>query len=223
MVTGVPATEEYEAFDIDRAALEEEGVVRPATGGKVTTIVGCGIPVRETALEIVDDDDQPLEDGHVGEISIKGSSVMREYFNDPEATAETLRGGWLRTGDLGYLSDGKLYVTGRKKELIIISGRNYYPQDIERTVQLLKVVRPGSVVAFGTQSGRDEGIVVVAAPGNPQDSDNIAKAVRSTISETLNLPVLDVVLLESGRIPRTTSGKLCRGRCRDLYEEGKLA
>jgi acyl-coenzyme A synthetase/AMP-(fatty) acid ligase len=71
--------------------------------------------------------------------------------------------------------------------------------------------------------GREEGIVVVAAPRNPQDSEEIKARVRGVVSETLNLPVLDVVLLESGRIPRTTSGKLCRGRCRDLYEEGKLS
>ena len=148
---------------------------------------------------------------------------MRGYYNDPEATAEALRDGWLLTGDLGYVQDGQLFVTGRKKELIIIGGRNYYPQDIERAVHGLELVRPGSVVAFGTMNGRQEGIVVVAAPRNPQDSDGIGARVRSVVSETLNLPVLDVVLLESGRIPRTTSGKLCRGRCRDLYEEGRLS
>jgi acyl-CoA synthetase (AMP-forming)/AMP-acid ligase II len=124
---------------------------------------------------------------------------------------------------LGYLQDGRLFVTGRKKELIIVSGRNYYPQDIERAVHSLEVVRPGSVVAFGTRNGREEGVVVVAAPRNAQDVDGVGDAVRGVVAEHLNLPVLDVVLMESGRIPRTTSGKLCRGRCRDLYEEGKLS
>jgi acyl-CoA synthetase (AMP-forming)/AMP-acid ligase II len=223
MVTGVRATEEYETFEVDRAALEGEGVARPAaTKGAGTTIVSCGVPVRETTVRIVGEGDEPLEDGKVGEISISGSSVMRGYYNNPDATAETLRDGWLMTGDLGYLLDGELFVTGRKKELIIVGGRNYYPQDIERAVHGLELVRPGSVVAFGTLNGRQEGIVVVAAPRNPQDSEAIIDRVRGVVSETLNLPVLDVVLLESGRIPRTTSGKLCRGRCRDLYEEGKL-
>ena len=127
------------------------------------------------------------------------------------------------TGDLGYMKDQQLFVTGRKKELIILGGRNYYPQDIERVVHGLELVRPGNVVAFGTRNGHDEGIVIVAAPRDPKNSESIGVRVRAVVSESLNLPVLDVVLLESGRIPRTTSGKLCRGRCRDLYEEGKLA
>jgi len=223
MVTGVRATAEYETVEVDRAALEAERVARPVGGGKGATIVSCGVPVRETELRIVDDDDELLPDGHIGEIGIRGSSVMRGYFNNPEATAETLRDGWLMTGDLGFLQDGRLFVTGRKKELIIVSGRNYYPQDIERAVHSLEVVRPGSVVAFGTRNGREEGIVVVAAPRNPQDVEGVSDAVRGVVADHLNLPVLDVVLMESGRIPRTTSGKLCRGRCRDLYEEGKLA
>lgn len=222
MVTGVRATEEFETVQVDRAALEGERVARPAASGRVTTIVSCGVPVRETALRIVDDEDRPLPDGHIGEIGIQGSSVMRGYFNNPEATAEALRDGWLMTGDLGFVQGGKLFVTGRKKELIIVSGRNYYPQDIERAVHSLELVRPGSVVAFGTRNGREEGIVVVAAPRNAQDVDGVDEAVRNVVAENLNLPVLDVVLLESGRIPRTTSGKLCRGRCRDLYEEGTL-
>jgi len=224
MVTGVRAQEEYETVDVDREALEGEGIARPASdGSNRVRIVSCGAPVRETSIRIVDEHGEPVADGHIGEISIAGSSVMRGYFNDPEATAETLRGRWLMTGDLGYTQDEQLFVTGRKKELIIFGGRNYYPQDIERAVDALEVVRPGSVVAFGTSNGRDEGVVVVAAPRNPQNTEGIDARVRAAVSETLNLPVLDVILLESGRIPRTTSGKLCRGRCRDLYEEGKLA
>ncbi len=223
MVTGVRAREEYETVEVDREALEGEGIARPAAGGRATRIVSCGVPVRETTVRVVDENDETLADGHVGEIAIAGSSVMREYYNDPEATAEPLRGGWLMTGDLGYIDGGRLFVTGRKKELIIVGGRNYYPQDIERAVHRLEIVRPGSVVAFGTLNGREEGIVVVAAPRDPRESASIQARVRSVVSETLNLPVLDVVLLESGRIPRTTSGKLCRGRCRDLYEEGRLA
>ena len=224
MVTGVRAQEEYQTVDVDREALEGEGIARlPSDGSNRVRIVSCGVPVRETSVRIVDEHGEQVADGRIGEISIAGSSVMREYFNDSEATAETLRDGWLMTGDLGYTQDEQLFVTGRKKELIIFDGRNYYPQDIERAVHGLELVRPGSVVAFGTSNGRSEGVVVVAAPRNPQHTEGIDERVRAVVSETLNLPVLDVILLESGRIPRTTSGKLCRGRCRDLYEEGKLA
>jgi len=224
MATGVRAQEEYEIVEVDREALEGEGVARPVNeASNCARIVSCGAPVRETSVRIVDDHGELVPDSCIGEVSIAGSSVMREYFNDPVATADTLHGEWLMTGDLGYMKDQQLFVTGRKKELIIFGGRNYYPQDIERVVHGLELVRPGSVVAFGTKNGHDEGIVIVAAPRDPQNSESIGARVRAVVSESLNLPVLDVVLLESGRIPRTTSGKLCRGRCRDLYEGGELA
>ena len=224
MATGVRAQEEYEIVEVDREALEGEGVARPVNeASNCARIVSCGAPVRETSVRIVDDHGELVPDSCIGEISIAGSSVMREYFNDPVATADTLHGEWLMTGDLGYMKDQQLFVTGRKKELIIFGGRNYYPQDIERVVHGLELVRPGSVVAFGTKNGHDEGIVIVAAPRDPQNSESIGARVRAVVSESLNLPVFDVVLLESGRIPRTTSGKLCRGRCRDLYEGGELA
>ena len=224
MATGVRAQEEYEIVEVDREALEGEGVARPVNeASNCARIVSCGAPVRETSVRIVDDHGELVPDSCIGEISIAGSSVMREYFNDPVATADTLHGEWLMTGDLGYMKDQQLFVTGRKKELIIFGGRNYYPQDIERVVHGLELVRPGSVVAFGTKNGHDEGIVILAAPRDPQNSESIGARVRAVVSESLNLPVLDVVLLESGRIPRTTSGKLCRGRCRDLYEGGELA
>ena len=224
MATGVRAQEEYEIVEVDREALEGEGVARPVNeASNCARIVSCGAPVRETSVRIVDDHGELVPDSCIGEVSIAGSSVMREYFNDPVATADTLHGEWLMTGDLGYMKDQQLFVTGRKKELIIFGGRNYYPQDIERVVHGLELVRPGSVVAFGTKNGHDEGIVIVAAPRDPQNSESIGARVRAVVSESLNLPVFDVVLLESGRIPRTTSGKLCRGRCRDLYEGGELA
>ena len=224
MATGVRAQEEYEIVEVDREALEGEGVARPVNeASNCARIVSCGAPVRETSVRIVDDHGELVPDSCIGEVSIAGSSVMREYFNDPVATADTLHGEWLMTGDLGYMKDQQLFVTGRKKELIIFGGRNYYPQDIERVVHGLELVRSGSVVAFGTKNGHDEGIVIVAAPRDPQNSESIGARVRAVVSESLNLPVLDVVLLESGRIPRTTSGKLCRGRCRDLYEGGELA
>ena len=224
MATGVRAQEEYEIVEVDREALEGEGVARPVNeASNCARIVSCGAPVRETSVRIVDDHGELVPDSCIGEISIAGPSVMREYFNDPVATADTLHGEWLMTGDLGYMKDQQLFVTGRKKELIIFGGRNYYPQDIERVVHGLELVRPGSGVAFGTKNGHDEGIVIVAAPRDPQNSESIGARVRAVVSESLNLPVLDVVLLESGRIPRTTSGKLCRGRCRDLYEGGELA
>jgi acyl-CoA synthetase (AMP-forming)/AMP-acid ligase II len=224
IVTGIPATGVYDSIEVDRSILEEEGRVVPATESRTRVrIVGVGTPVRETTVRIVDEEGRERPDGRVGEITISGASLMQGYFNDAEATASALRDGWLYTGDLGYMQDGQLYVTGRKKELIIFQGRNYYPQDIERAIQSIEIVRPGSVVAFGTRHGNSEGVVIVAAPKDARNTEGIEAGVREVVADRLNLPVLDVILMESGRIPRTTSGKLCRGRCRDLYEEGNLS
>lgn len=224
MVTGVPVGELYDVVELDREALERNELARPVTAGEdgAVRIVGCGYPVRGTSVRIVGDDGDPLPDREIGEITVASPSLMQGYYNDPQATAEALEGEWLYTGDLGYVDDGQLFVTGRKKEVVILQGRNYYPQDIERVVQGLEEVRPGSVVAFGTRDGRDEGLVIVAAPRSAARKEQIASGIRDAVARSLNLPVLDVVLVESGRIPRTTSGKLCRGRCRDLYEEGGL-
>jgi fatty-acyl-CoA synthase len=223
IVTGIPATGVYDSIEVDRGILEEEGKVVPATESRTSVrIVGVGGCVRETAVRIVDELGDERPEGRVGEITISGASLMQGYFNNEEASAEALRDGWLFTGDLGYMHDGELYVTGRKKELIIFQGRNYYPQDIERAIQSIEIVRPGSIVAFGTRRDKSEGVVIVAAPKDARNTSGIEAGVREVVADRLNLPVLDVILMESGRIPRTTSGKLCRGRCRDLYEEGNL-
>ena len=223
IVTGIPATGVYDTIEVDRSILEEDGRVVPATESRTSVrIVGVGHTVRETAIRIVDEQGEERPEGHVGEIIISSTSLMQGYFNNEEASAAALRDGWLFTGDLGYIQDGELYVTGRKKELIIFQGRNYYPQDIERAIQSIEIVRPGSIVAFGTRRDKSEGVVIVAAPKDARNTEGIEAGVREVVADRLNLPVLDVILMESGRIPRTTSGKLCRGRCRDLYEEGNL-
>jgi len=224
IVTGIPATGVYDSIEVDRSILEEDGRVVAATESRTSVrIVGVGRPVRETTVRIVDEQGEELPEGRVGEIAILGTSLMQGYFNNEEASAAALKDDWLYTGDLGYTQDGELYVTGRKKELIIFQGRNYYPQDIERAIQSIEIVRPGSIVAFGTRRDKSEGVVIVAAPKDARNTEGIEAGVRDVVADRLNLPVLDVILMESGRIPRTTSGKLCRGRCRDLYEEGNLS
>jgi len=223
IVTGIPATGVYDSIEVDRSILEEDGRVVAATESRTSVrIVGVGHTVRETAVRIVDEQGEERPEGRVGEIIISSTSLMQGYFNNEEASAAALRDGWLYTGDLGYIQDGELYVTGRKKELIIFQGRNYYPRDIERAIQSIEIVRPGSIVAFGTRQDKSEGVVIVAAPKDARNTEGIEAGVREVVADRLNLPVLDVILMESGRIPRTTSGKLCRGRCRDLYEEGNL-
>src|SRR5262249_18815959 len=131
-------------------------------------LVSCGpkFPLHEIAAFAPDDTTggAPLPEGSVGELRIKGPSVMKGYWNDSERTKETFAGEWLKTGDLGFLHDGHVFICGRSKEVIIVNGRNYYPQDIEWEASHAEGVRKGNVVAFGARDNveRDRERVVVA-------------------------------------------------------------
>jgi fatty-acyl-CoA synthase len=162
-----------------------------------------------------------LPERAVGEIVVKGPSVAKGYFRNPEATAATWRNGWLRTGDLGYLADGELFVCGRSKELIIIRGANYYPQDIELTVRDLPGVKRGNVVAFSVNEGAEERLVIVAE-ADPREGDALRQAIATRIREAVGLDVYRVALVPAGTLLRTTSGKLQRRRMKQLYEQGNL-
>ena len=158
-----------------------------------------------------------MQDREVGEIEIGGSSVTPGYYGRPDATADASHEGWLRTGDLGYMTNGELVVCGRIKDMIILGGRNVYPQDVERAVAEVSGVRAGNVIAFGTpnRKGR-ESLVVVAETRDEADAtvtDEIAARVRATVG----IPPSDVVLVRSGTLPKTSSGKLQRMLCRERY------
>jgi fatty-acyl-CoA synthase len=154
----------------------------------------------------------------VGELEIRGNSVTPGYYKKPELTAATFHDGWLRTGDLGYLVDGELVICGRIKDVIIVGGRNVFPEDVERAVGRVEGVRAGNVIAFGVErrSGR-EGIVVVAEARDGAVRDAVADQVR----EAVGLPG-EVVLVEPGTLPKTSSGKLQRSLCRDRYLDEDL-
>jgi acyl-CoA synthetase (AMP-forming)/AMP-acid ligase II len=155
---------------------------------------------------------------------------MKSYWEDEERTREAFAGGWLRTGDLGFLHEGGVYICGRSKEVIIVNGRNYYPQDMEWEAGKVTGVRKGNVVAFGARdpSGveRDRERVVLAF--EVQDTERLAQSsslvgeVRKAVQEGMGLTLDDVVALPPGALPKTSSGKLQRTRTRELYETGEL-
>jgi acyl-CoA synthetase (AMP-forming)/AMP-acid ligase II len=149
---------------------------------------------------------------------------MKGYFNRPEETALALVNGWLHTGDYGYLSAGSLFVTGRKKDLIIRHGRNYYPQDIELAVQRLEGVRKGSVVAFSIESGEEFKLVVVAetALTDPQARQRLEHAIREQVCHTFLFGPEDVRLVAVGVVAKTTSGKVRRQESKRRYLAGEL-
>ncbi|TDD01522.1 fatty acyl-AMP ligase [Nonomuraea deserti] len=221
---------------VDRKALSE-GAVRMAAAGPTTgEIVGCGAPAEDLDVRIVDPDTgiQQGEDA-VGEIWVSGGSVSSGYWGLPEESAETFGNvtvgsgaRYLRTGDLGFLRDGMLFVSGRIKDIIVVDGRNHYPQDIELTVSRCHpAVAAHRCVAFGHVDADDvERLVVVieiaggVARGANADVSEIVKAVRREVSAGHDLAVSDVLLVKPGRLPKTTSGKIRRARCRELFSTG---
>jgi fatty-acyl-CoA synthase len=214
-------------------ALWSEGKAEPAApdeeGG--SDVVECGSAFEGHAIAVFAPDDResatPLGERQVGELRIQGPSVMQGYFNEPELTAEAFAGGWLRTGDLGYLAGGKVHVCGRSKEVIIVNGRNYYPQDLEWEASRVEGVRKGNVIAFGTMKPHNdrERVIIAFETGVTGDAERQALRgeVRRVVQQALGLTVDDVLPLSIGVLPKTSSGKLQRRKTRELYEEGELA
>ncbi|GAB2753062.1 fatty acyl-AMP ligase [Amycolatopsis magusensis] len=218
-------------FDRDRLA---EGTAVPGGTGESSTLVSCGF-AAEQELRIVDPETRTERpDGTVGEIWVRGENVGRGYWGDPEKSAETFglrlaeSGDWLATGDLGVVFDGELYVTGRRKDLVIVDGRNHYPQDIEQTVETHPAVRRHSAAAFAIPLDEGEGAVVVLerAKDLAPEEANLATAaedLRAEVSSRHGLKLVDLVFLEPGEVPRTSSGKISRSSCRARYLDGAFA
>ncbi|GAA2782832.1 fatty acyl-AMP ligase [Nonomuraea dietziae] len=200
--------------DFDRDALAEGRVVPYRGEGVASAQVSCGRPTGQRVR--ID-----AEDGHVGEILVQGPNVARAYWRDPEKSAEVFEDGWLRTGDLGMIHEGELYITGRIKDLVIVDGRNHYPQDIEATAhEASEGVRRGHVAAFAVAGEETERLVVVAERSRAaMDAQTVIGAVRSAISRNHDLAA-EVVLVQAGAVPRTSSGKIARRACRQAYLEG---
>ncbi|WP_374323460.1 fatty acyl-AMP ligase [Streptomyces sp. AP-93] len=212
------------------------GSLTPAEPGEpAQDLVSSGI-VRDLDVRIVDPGTaRELPDGQVGEIWIRGDSVAHGYWRRPEQTAQAFgavtasgEGGFLRTGDLGALDAGELYVTGRLKEMIIVHGRNLYPHDIEREVRALdKAFAELPAAVFSVRPGAHEEIVVVQelrARGLGADELRaLARGAKSRLSAVLGVRVGGIVLVRVGQVRRTTSGKIQRTRMRQLFEQGGLA
>jgi acyl-CoA synthetase (AMP-forming)/AMP-acid ligase II len=207
------------------AGLEDEGRVRPPfETERETMLISVGRPLPGVDLRIIDGEGHAVPDSHVGEIVVRGPSVMAGYFRRPEETAEVLRDGWLHTGDLGYVDDGLLWVTGRRKDLIIRHGRNFHPHDIERHVLRLPDVFPMGAAAFGCENSEGEATVIVVetALRNPEARSHLIRLVRKCVHDAFLFSPDSIRLVLPGWIPRTTSGKVRRHECRRLYLAGSI-
>jgi fatty-acyl-CoA synthase len=205
-------------------ALTEHRVVQPAQDSNQSmALISCGSPLPGHQLRIVDAAGRPLPERRVGEIILAGPSVMAGYYRDDALTSETIRDGWLHTGDLGYLADGELFVCGREKDILIVNGRKYHPQDLEWAVDDVTGVRRGRVVAFGTSGGgRADRVVLVVEPSGTVDAGELTDSIRRRIGDLFGLYVDDVALVPSGTVGRTTSGKVQRSLTKARYERGEL-
>jgi len=214
---------------VDRVVLERDQVAKPVaefdpddTDHRRLPLLGRPVPGLE--FRFVDPDTgEDVPERHVGELLIRGTSVTPGYYKRPEATAELFRDGWLCTGDLGYLLDGELVLCGRIKDVIIVGGRNVFPEDIERAVGAIDGVRAGNVIAFGVEGYKGKETVVVVAEVRGDDLDAIRHAIHTRTLEVCGLPPRDVMLVQPGSLPKTSSGKLQRARCREQYLEEELA
>ena len=209
---------------VDTAVLGRESRAVPVVNGSPSvTVVNCGRPVAHHDVRIVDDEDRELPERHVGRIVARGPSVMAGYFENPEATAEALRDGWLQTGDLGYVAGGELFVCGRTKDLIIRHGRKYHPPDLESAIADVQGMRSSGVVVFGiSRYDETDTVVAVLEARGSSAGDDIAEHVRRRVRETAGLEIDQVIVTPPGTIPRTTSGKVRRAETRARFEAGTL-
>ena len=166
---------------------------------------------------------EELPERHVGELLLRGTSVTPGYYKRPDATAALFHDGWLCTGDLAYLLDGELVLCGRIKDVIIVGGRNVFPEDIERAVGALDGVRAGNVIAFGMEGYKGKESVVVVAEVRADDLD-ARSATRSTTARSRSAACrrATCMLVQPGTLPKTSSGKLQRAKCRELYLDETL-
>jgi fatty-acyl-CoA synthase len=204
----------------EREGLSRDRVAREAPDGREIVSVGRAVPGFR--LRIVDEMGCDLPEGRVGRVWAQGPSLMDGYLGDPEATARALRDGWLDTGDLGFLREGELYLTGRAKDVVILRGRNYAPDEIERSVEAVPGVRSGCAVAASWLPEDAPGEVLAlfveaSRQADPMEREALPEACRAAVLGATGLAVDRVVILAPGTLPRTSSGKLRRAETLRLY------
>ena len=187
-------------------------------------IVNCGKPVRDMAIEIREEDGTPLPERAIGKVWCSGPSVMVGYFRDAEATDACMKGGWLDTGDMGYLSDGYIYIVGRAKDMIIVNGRNHWPQDIEWAVEQLPGFKQGDIAAFAiTTPGGEEtpAVLVQCRTSDDEERSRLRDEIRDRVRAVTGMNCV-IELIPPRTLPRTSSGKLSRAKARNLYLSGEI-
>lgn len=225
-VAAPPPLAQPQPWWVDAEALAERGIAveaePEAQGARPLVSVGDPLPGVEVEIRHPQSSER-LPDGQVGEVWVRSDYAMLGYWDEPEQTAEAIVDGWVRTGDLGLVGPNGLVITGRLKDMIIVAGRNLYPEDAERVVQQVPGVRRGNTVAFGILGRAREGLVVVAETrASGEEATHLAKRISVEVRNALRIATDQVVLLTPGTLPKTPSGKLQRRVTKRLYEAGQL-
>lgn len=214
---------------VDRNTLTRTGIARcvQADDRSALHIVSCGLPLPDHQIRIVDADGQALPERTQGRVQFCGPSATSSgYFHNPEATVRLFDGQWLNSGDLGYLAAGELYLTGREKDIIIRGGHNIYPQELEEAVSKVRGIHKGGVAVFPASNARTgtERLVVLAETGESSASERerIVTEINNLAVDLAGIPADDIVLVPPRTVLKTSSGKIRRAACRDLYERGTI-
>ena len=184
------------------------------------TVISSGRAIPNNQVRIIDDCENELPERYIGEIAIKSDSMLSEYYNRPDLTSQAIKNGWYHSGDLGYLADGDLFVLGRIKDLIIVAGKNIYPQDIEEIVGGIEGIYPGRVVAFGIYDetiGTEEVVILAETVVERAKHLGIKLAIAKAVREQLECVANDIVLLPHMWLIKSSSGKLSRPGNREKY------
>ncbi|MFN2232623.1 MAG: AMP-binding protein [Anaerolineales bacterium] len=209
--------------EVDREAFMVKRVAQPALHGKaITKLMSSGQTLSNTNLRVLDEQGQDVLDGVIGEIAIQSDCMLTGYYNRPNITSKAFMDGWYLTGDYGFLSGRELFVTGRKKDMLIIGGRNIYPQDIEAIACEVPGVHPGRVVAFGVfneRSGTEEVVLIAEVDGFQGDSEQaaIADQILAHVTQHSAIALRYVQVVEAQWIMKTSSGKVARSANREKF------
>jgi acyl-CoA synthetase (AMP-forming)/AMP-acid ligase II len=217
---GSPATVD----EVDQRSYLIDRIARPAVDGQpVIKMLSCGRPIAHTQVWVLDEKHHELSERLVGEIALHSDCMLSEYYRRPDATVKAFHKGWFLTGDLGYMADGEVYVTGRKKDLIIVGGKNVYPQDLESLASEVEGIHPGRVAAFGVfneDTGTEDVVIVAEVEDEAADREMLANEVRQRVTRGSDIALRNVQLVERGWLLKTSSGKVARSANREKYLKG---
>jgi fatty-acyl-CoA synthase len=223
-VTIAPPGTGIEVDMVDERLLSGDADAAAGSEGRMRAIVNCGVALPDMAIEIRGEGGEVLPDRAIGKVFVAGPSIMTGYFRDDLSTRAALHGQWLDTGDMGYMKEGALYIVGRAKDMIIINGKNHWPQDIEWAIEQLPGFKAGDIAAFSITTPQGEeapAVLVQCRTSDPDERTRLREAIKARVRAITGMNCI-VELVPPRTLPRTSSGKLSRSKARALYVSGEI-